>query len=416
LSRNGRSIVLAAATLGLAAAAITFGRPFRGRPAAAVLAAGPQRSTAPVVSPWRTRVDTVRRGEQLATVLQRAGLSRDEASRALSSAHTLDSRRIREGTTVTTRVHTDSGASEVVLQLAIDRLLRLSRSVSTGATSAWQENEERLKWTRDTVVVAGVIGSTLTAALEAGATAFPAGIRDEVAYALADILEYRVDLSRDVHRGDSVRVLVERETAPNGAVRPGDILAARITLDGRPVETVRFDNGEARSSYFDGDGKTMRAAFLRAPLAFRRISSVFGRRKHPILGIWRAHQGTDYAASAGTPVRALGNGTVVFAGWKGGYGRVVEVRHRNGYLTRYGHLQGFASGIKRGVSVSISRTIGYVGSSGLATAPHLHFEVMVGGVHRDPRIALKNVTGDPLASGQRAAFASRKAMLFAMMK
>ncbi|MEO7521962.1 MAG: M23 family metallopeptidase, partial [Gemmatimonas sp.] len=252
-----------------------------------------------------------------------------------------------------------------------------------------------------------------------GGDAFPVGMRDEVAYALADILEYRVDLSRDLHEGDSVRVLVERETAPTGAVRPGNILAARLMLNGRRVETVRFDIGGTdaeRTSYFDGEGKTMRAAFLRAPLAFRRISSVFGRRKHPILGIWRAHQGTDYAAAAGTPVRALGNGTVAFAGWKGGYGRVVEMRHRNGYLTRYGHLQGFAPGIKKGATVSISRTIGYVGASGLATAPHLHFEVLVGGVHRDPRVALKNVTGDPLAAWQRAAFATRKAQLFAMLR
>jgi murein DD-endopeptidase MepM/ murein hydrolase activator NlpD len=142
---------------------------------------------------------------------------------------------------------------------------------------------------------------------------------------------------------------------------------------------------------------------------------VFGLRRHPILGIMRAHQGMDYAAAAGTPVRALGNGTVVFAGWKGGYGRVVEIRHRNGYLTRYGHLKGFASGIRRGASVSISRTIGYVGASGLATAPHLHFEVMVGGKHRDPRVALRNVSGEPLSSGQRSAFASRKATLFAML-
>jgi murein DD-endopeptidase MepM/ murein hydrolase activator NlpD len=186
------------------------------------------------------------------------------------------------------------------------------------------------------------------------------------------------------------------------------------------VETLRFESGRrgasgSRSAYFDADGKTMRAAFLRAPLAFRRISSAFGLRKHPILGIWRAHQGVDYSAAAGTPVRALGNGTVVFAGWKGGYGRVVEIRHRNGYLTRYGHLKGFASGIKRGASVSISRTIGYVGASGLATAPHLHFEVMVGGKHRDPRVALRNVSGEPLASNQRRAFASRKATLFAML-
>ena len=378
----------------------------------------------PMVSKWRTRVDTVRSGELLVTVLQRAGVSHDEAARALRSASTVDARKIRPGTLVTTRVHADSGASEIVVHTGIDRLVRLRRDISAGAPGtpvAWLEQEEKLAWHTDTVVVTGVVQSTLTAALQHGGEAFPAGMRDEVAYALADILEYRVDLSRDMHQGDSVQVLVERQRAPNGAVRPGNILAARLTLEGRRVETVRFESGprgvgESRSTYFDGEGKTMRAAFLRAPLAFRRISSVFGRRKHPILGVWRAHQGMDYAAAAGTPVRALGNGTVVFAGWKGGYGRVVEIRHRNGYLTRYGHLKGFASGIRRGASVSISRTIGFVGASGLATAPHLHFEVMVGGKHRDPRVALRSVSGEPLASAQRGAFASRKAALFAMLE
>jgi len=264
------------------------------------------------------------------------------------------------------------------------------------------------------VVVGGVVTSTLTGAIAAGADAFPERVRTELAYALADILEYRVDLSRDLQKGDSVRVLVERQVAPNGMVRPGNIIAARLTVDGRSVETMRFAQG-TRASYYDGEGKSMRAAFLRAPLAFRRISSVFGLRRHPILGVTRAHQGTDYAAAAGTPVRALGDGRVIFAGWKGGYGRVIEIRHTNGYVTRYGHLKGFASGIKAGTSVAISRTIGFVGATGLATAPHLHFEVLVGGKHRDPRVALRNVTGEPLAAAQRAEFVALKARLFAQL-
>ncbi|MES2524943.1 MAG: peptidoglycan DD-metalloendopeptidase family protein [Gemmatimonadota bacterium] len=376
-----------------------------------------------IVNRWRTQVDTVRRGELLVSVLQRAGMSHDEAVRAIRASGVIDPRRIRPGTTVTTRLHVDSGPSEIVLQVAIDRLVRLRRDSEpavAGTLASWNGAEEKLPWKTDTVVVAGVIRTTLAAALKAGGEAFPAATREEVAFALSDILEYRVDLSRDLHRGDTVKVLVERQQAPGGHVRAGNILAARLTLDGRRVETIRFDNGSrsatARASYFDGEGKTMRAAFLRAPLAFRRISSVFGLRKHPILGVWRAHQGMDYSAPSGTPVRALGDGTVVFAGWKGGYGRVVEIRHRNGYVTRYGHLKGFATGIRRGSSVNISRTIGYVGSTGLATAPHLHFEVMVGGKHRDPRVALRNVTGEPLSSSLRSAFAEQKALFLALLE
>ncbi len=390
--------------MGIGAAAIALGRPVVERPAASVLAAGPRVS---VASRWRTNVDTIRRGEPLSVALERAGVAPSEAAEALRVASALDPRKVRAGTAISATVDPDSGTSEIVLHLAIDRIIRLTRS----ATS-WIEKEETLPWSTDTVVVGGVVTSTLTGAIASGAEAFPERQRTELAYALADILEYRVDLSRDLQKGDSIRVLVERQTAPNRLVRPGNIIAARLTVDGKPVETMRFEQG-TRVSYFDGDGKSMRAAFLRAPLAFRRISSVFGLRRHPILGTVRRHQGMDYAAARGTPVRALGNGRVIFAGWRGGYGKTIEIRHANGFVTRYGHLD--AINVRTGASVSIAQTIGKVGSTGLSTAPHLHFEVLVGGVHRDPRVALRNVTGEPLAESQRQAFASLKQRVFAML-
>jgi len=401
-----RTLLLAAGCLGIGAAVIALGRPVQERPAASVLAAGPRVS---VAARWRTKVDTIRRGEPLSVALERAGLAPEEAVQALSVASALDPRKVRAGTTITTRVDPDSGAAEVVLQLAIDRVVRFTRTFG----KPWVEQEETLQWTTDTVVVGGVVTSTLTAAIAAGADAFPEKQRTELAYALADILEYRVDLSRDLQKNDSVGVLVERQTAENGLVRPGNIIAARMTVDGRPIETMRFTQG-TRVAYFDGEGKSMRAAFLRAPLAFRRISSVFGMRRHPILGTVRRHAGTDYAAAAGTPVRALGNGRVVFAGWRGGYGKTIEIRHTNGFVTRYGHLR--AIHVRAGQSVNISQTIGQVGSTGLSTAPHLHFEVLVNGVHRDPRIALRNQSGEPLAASQRRAFAELKARLFAQLE
>lgn len=404
-------LLMATLCAGIGATAIALGRPVPERPAATVLAAG---SRVSVASKWRVRVDTVKQGESLVAVLERAGVPRDQATRVLMESQAIDARKIRAGTTITSTVSPDSGASEVVLQLAIDRLVRLTRSTTAGSRSGWLEKEERLSWTTDTVVVGGVVSSTLTGAIAQGADAFPAKVRSEVAYALADILEYRVDLSRDLRQGDTIKVLMERQRAPNGAVRPGNVIAARLTVDGRRVETMRFVQG-TKSSYFDGDGRAMRAAFLRAPLAFRRISSVFGLRRHPILGTVRAHQGMDYAAARGTPVRALGDGVVIFAGWKGGYGRVLEIRHRNGFVTRYGHLNGFATGIRRGATVSISRTVAFVGTTGLSTAPHLHFEVLVNGKHRDPRVVLRNVTGEPLAAAQRASFQDLKAQLFARL-
>jgi len=409
LNRTPRRLLVAALCLAVGAGAISLGRPVPARPAASVLAAGPRVSP---VSRWRTRVDTVSKNEPIVSVLERAGIAREDAARALRSTSALDPRRVRAGTKITTRTNADSGSAEIVFHLAIDRLVRLRRNTA----SDWTETEEILPWTTDTVVLGGEVRSTLVDAIKRGASAFPDGVRDDVAYALAEILEYRVDLSRDLQKGDTIRMLVERKTASNGAVRRGNILAARLTVAGRRMETMRFARDRNKAKYFDGEGKSMQAAFLRAPLEFRRISSVFGLRKHPILGIWRAHQGIDYAAASGTNVRAIGDGVVVYAGWKGGYGRVVEIRHRNGYITRYGHLKAFAGGIRRGASVNISSTIGYVGQSGLATAPHLHFEVLVNGLHRNPKDALKTLEGGmPMAASDRSAFADLKARLFAKL-
>jgi len=142
---------------------------------------------------------------------------------------------------------------------------------------------------------------------------------------------------------------------------------------------------------------------------------VFGLRKHPILGIMRRHQGTDYAANIGTPVRAVGDAVVVRAGWSGGYGNLIELRHPNGYITRYGHLRGFAQGVHSGARVTIGQTIAYVGTTGLSTGPHLHFEVIVGGVQKDPRVALNLKGGQPIPSAERASFAELRERLMASL-
>lgn len=402
-----RTLLVAAGCVVVGAVAISLGTPMKERPAAEVLTAGPR-----VSSRWRTMVDTVRSGEALSVALARAGVSSTEANQALQAATIIDSRRIRAGTQITTLVEPDSGTAEIAFQMAIDRIVRLQRNGP--GSSEWTESEEVLPWHTDTVVVGGVVNSSLTGAIAAGAEAFPERVRVELAYALADILEYRVDLSRDLQKGDSVRVLVERQTAPNGLVRPGDIIAARLTVAGRPIETVRFAQG-SRTTYYDGEGRAMQASFLRAPVAFRRISSVFGLRRHPILGTTRAHQGTDYAAPTGTPVRAMSDGKVIFAGTKGGYGKTIEIRHPNGYVTRYAHMSRFATGIRAGVSVAISSTIGYVGSTGLATGPHLHLEVLVGGQHRDPSVAFRNATGATLAPAEMSQFRELRKRVLAQL-
>ena len=261
------------------------------------------------------------------------------------------------------------------------------------------------KETVDTLTVSGTIQSSLFSALDkSGDGSLPRSARAELAFSLADIFEYRVDMSKDLQVGDKFHILVERLQKPNGSIIINKILGAKLALSGNEIEAIRFDSRAASGQYFDGSGKSLRASFLRAPVTFRRISSMFGGRRHPVLGIWRRHKGTDYAAAMGTPVRAIGDGVVIFAGRKGGYGNVIDVRHRNGFVSRYGHLRNFAKGIHRGSRVTIGSTIGAVGRSGLATGPHLHFEVLVNGVQRDPKIALQMKGGEPIPSSEKGIF------------
>lgn len=362
--------------------------------------------------PWRERHDTVLRGESLVSVLARGGVTEVLAREALKGLKTLDPRRVRVGTPVRVRsAQEDTIPTEITLQLAVDKFLHLKRD-----SSGWSETVENLPWLTDTVVVHAVIKSNLYAAMHVAARdVLPASEREELTGDLAEIFEYRVDMSRDLQVGDSFRVVAERSLGPQGTVRRGKIIGASARLSGKTTEAVRFASTKVGGDFFDANGKSMRAGFLRNPVAFRRISSRFGARRHPILGTMRKHQGTDYAANPGTPIRAVGDGVVIKAGWGNGYGNAVEVRHANGFITRYGHMRGFARGIQRGARVSIEQTIGYVGSTGMSTGPHLHFEVLVGGVQRNPTI-LQNASSDPIPAFERVAFAERRAQVLEMLR
>ena len=223
-----------------------------------------------------------------------------------------------------------------------------------------------------------------------------------------------MDFTRDIQSGDKFRVVLDRLISEDGEVRFGRVLASDLTMSGKSLTAFRFERG-GRSTFYDDDGKSLRRAFLRAPVQFRRISSTFARaRRHPVLGITRRHQGTDYAASPGTPVMAAGDGVVLRAGRAGGYGNLIELRHRNGITTRYGHLRGFARGIRGGARVSQGQTIGYVGSTGLASGPHLHYEFRVNGVARDSRrVELGN--GAPVPDAERDAFERERDRLKALL-
>ena len=408
-ARFARALTYSVVAL-LAFVAVRATPPLQSKLAADVLRPAPESGS--VTSVWTERVDTLGRGEALHALLQRSGVGEEMAAAILRAATALDHRRIPAGLPVTVAGHDDSLPSEVIFTLAADRKLRLRR-----VGDVWSQHDERLEWTIDTIVVTGTITSTLSGAMDrAAATLLPQGERAELTWTLADIFEYRIDMSRDLQEGDAFRALVERRSAPNGLRRVGRVLTATFTLSGTEIDAVRFTSGRVSGEYFDRNGKSLRAAFLRTPVTFRRISSVFGVRRHPILGVRKAHRGVDYAASSGTPVRAVGDGVVLRAGWSGGYGNLLEIRHRNGFVTRYGHLRAFGRGIRAGRRVTMGSTVAYVGSTGLSTAPHLHFEVLVGGVHRDPRTALRSNSGDPLPAAERAAFDRHRTMLLAVLE
>jgi murein DD-endopeptidase MepM/ murein hydrolase activator NlpD len=203
---------------------------------------------------------------------------------------------------------------------------------------------------------------------------------------LAAIFGWDVDFALDIRAGDRFGLIQEELYAEDGSkLADGAILAASFTNQGKSFHAVRFTDPSGYASYFTPDGFSMRKAFLRSPVDFRRISSRFrGSRYHPVLGVKRPHKGVDYAAATGTPVKAAGDGKVVHLARKGGYGKTVILQHGGRYRTLYAHLSKYARGLKNGQRVRQGQTIGHVGATGLATGPHLHYEFLVDGVHRNP--------------------------------
>ncbi|MDY6943407.1 MAG: peptidoglycan DD-metalloendopeptidase family protein [Pseudomonadota bacterium] len=242
-----------------------------------------------------------------------------------------------------------------------------------------------------------------------------AGLSDNLVMELAGIFAWDVDFVLDIRRGDSFTVIYEELYRDGNKLRDGDILAAEFRNRNRVMRAIRYTDADERTSYYTPEGLSLRKAFLRTPVDFTRISSRFDlSRKHPVLNTIRAHKGVDYAAPRGTPVKAAGDGKVVFRGTKGGYGKVVTLQHGGNYSTLYAHLHNFARGIKTGGRVRQGQIIGYVGSTGLATGPHLHYEFRVNGQHKDPlRVKLPDAL--PLPKQYRADFSEAASPLLAQL-
>ncbi|HIL92560.1 MAG TPA: peptidase M23 [Cycloclasticus sp.] len=242
-----------------------------------------------------------------------------------------------------------------------------------------------------------------------------AGLSDKTIMELANIFGWDIDFSQGLRPGDSFTLLYESKYIDGKRIENGNILAAEFINRGNKYQAVRFENKQGHAEYFSADGNSMRKAFLRNPIDFARVSSRFNlRRKHPVLNRIRAHKGVDYAASTGTPIKSTGDGKVIFRGVKGGYGRVVIVQHGQKYSTLYAHMSKYGR-YKKGSRIKQGQTVGYVGMTGLATGPHLHYELRINGVHRNPLTA-KFPSAKPVSKNLLAQFKQHVAPLLAQLE
>ena len=243
-----------------------------------------------------------------------------------------------------------------------------------------------------------------------------AGLSQQKIMELAGIFGWDIDFVLDIRRGDSFELVYEERWLDGNKIGEGDIVAAQFINQGKTFSAIRFTDSNGDSNYFTPDGKSMRKAFLRTPVDFTRISSKFNpNRKHPIFKTNRPHRGVDYAAPTGTPIKSAGDGKVIFAGVKGGYGKTVIVQHGQKYTTLYAHMSRIKPGMKRGKRVKQGNTIGYVGSTGYATGPHLHYEFRLNGVHRNP-LTVPLPQAAPLPKSELSAFKQQAGERLAMLE
>jgi len=315
--------------------------------------------------------------------------------------------RLRPGDTIRL-VHDEGAVQSLSRRISETEVLSVTRETSTAAFAAEvvatpvEIRESRAQ---------GTIDSSLFVAARA------AGVSPEIILRLAnDIFGWDIDFALDIQPGDRFNVIYEQKFRDGEYIGDGRILAADFVNDGTVHRAVYYESADGKiADYFSPDGRSMRRQFLRAPLDFTRISSNFDpRRQHPILNMIRAHKGVDYAAPTGTIIKAAGDGRVSFVGTKGGYGRAVILEHGGGISTLYGHMSRFANGLHDGTRVKQGTTIGYVGSSGAATGPHLHYEYRVNGIHKNPRtVSLPDAA--PIPEGHLAEFRSHSADLLARL-
>ncbi len=346
--------------------------------------------------------ERVRPGDTLATLLERLGVDDSEAAAFIKSDQIARSvMQLKAGKRVQVQTSEDgelnwlsstvsSGRNETVKNILITREGKHFKSAETPATM-----EKRIE------MRSGTIRSSLFAATDA------AQIPDNIASQIVDMFSTDIDFGSDLRRGDRFNVVYETFWKNGEYVHAGRVLAGEFMNGPATYQSVWFeDPGSLQSGgYYGFDGKSLKKAFLKSPLEFSRVSSGFSLRKHPISGLWKAHKGVDFAAATGTPIRASGDGVIDFAGTQGGYGNVVVIKHWSNYSTAYAHMSRFATNLRKGAKVSQGQVIGYVGTTGWSTGPHLHYEFRVNNQARDP-MSVDIPNAQPLAAAQMQRFRS----------
>lgn len=322
---------------------------------------------------WRTV--TVKEGDNLSLIFSRLAISKNDLYQILSLGEETDSlKRLLPGQILRLKFDESSKVEELVHESDLTHTLQVKKSEDKFEAEVIEE--------KPIVKVAKSSGSIHDSLFISGQKA---GLSDNIIMQMFEIFGWDIDFVLDIREDDEFHVIYEELYKNGEKIKDGAVLAAEFVNQGKSYKAVRYSSNENHTGYYSEDGNRMKKAFLRTPVNFTRISSHFNlNRKHPVLNKIRAHKGVDYAAPSGTPVKSTGNGKIVFVGSKNGYGNTVVIEHGGKYSTLYAHLSRFTRGLKKGNRVKQGQTIAYVGQTGLATGPHLHYEFRIGGVHANP--------------------------------
>ncbi|MFK7794531.1 MAG: OapA family protein [Gammaproteobacteria bacterium] len=358
-----------------------------------------QKSVAPTAT--KTEIVTIKQGDTLSTLFSKRGLNTELHKIMLLGDQVRELKSVHPNQKLHFHIK-DENLVGIELETSVNRRLKVIK----------QEHDYKVdEIVRDFETRTQVASSTIKNSLFLAGQ--QAGLSDSLIMQLANVFGWDIDFALDIRSGDQFSVIYEEKYLDGEKIKDGAIIAAEFVNAGESYQAVRYTDSKGNTDYYSPNGRSMRKPFLRTPVDFARISSGFNlKRKHPVLNRIRAHKGVDYAASTGTPIKASGDGKIIHHGTKGGYGRTIIVKHGSSYSTLYAHMHKYAKNTQVGKRVKQGQIIGYVGKSGLATGPHLHYEFRVNGVHRNP-LTVKLPDASPLPKSEMARFKSTTAEQFA---